>query len=125
MKSVVHKTTRREGGQPGNRNASKRVAMPEWLNLEEPASVIKFIRTILIPYTLAGRIGTRQSSAITTACKVLLDYDADLQHLEEMKEGLARMEEEMKEFDAKLQQHRAAMKPVGSTTDDTIKPSAS
>ncbi|MGA8905212.1 MAG: hypothetical protein WB661_09420 [Candidatus Bathyarchaeia archaeon] len=112
MKSVVHKTTRREGGQLGNRNASKRVAMPEWLNLEEPESVLKFIRTILIPYTLAGRIGTRQSSAITTACKVLLDYDNDLRHLEEMKEGIARMEGEMKEFDEKLQLYRACPKPT-------------
>jgi hypothetical protein len=84
--------------------------MPEWLNLDEPESILKFIRKILIPYTLADRIGTRQSSAITTACRVLLKFDADLRHLEEMKEGIARMEEEMKEFDAKLLQLRATTK---------------
>jgi hypothetical protein len=45
------------------------------------------MREILIPYTLSGRIGTRQSSAITTACKCLLDYDR-LQELEERVEAL-------------------------------------
>jgi hypothetical protein len=45
------------------------------LKLETSDEILTFMRKVLIPQTLAGRIGTRQSSAITTCCKVLLDYD--------------------------------------------------
>jgi len=85
--AVVHNSTRREGGQPGNGNAKKGIVLPGWLKLRTSDEILRFMREILIPYTLSGRIGTRQSSAITTACKCLLDYDR-LQELEERVEAL-------------------------------------
>jgi len=85
--AVVHKSTRREGGQPGNGNAKKGIVLPGWLKLRTTDEILRFMRQILIPYTLSGQIGTRQSSAITTACKCLLDYDR-LQELEERVEAL-------------------------------------
>ena len=85
--AVVHKTTRGEGGQPGNGNAKKGMQLPSWLSLKTSDEILRFMREILIPYTLSGRIWTRQSSAITTACKCLLDYDR-LQELEERVEAL-------------------------------------
>ena len=57
----------------GNANAKKGIVLRE-LKLDSAESILTFMRTILIPDTLAGRIGTRQSSAICTACKALLDY---------------------------------------------------
>jgi len=62
-----------------------------------------FMREILIPYTLAGRIGTRQSSAITTACKVLLDYDADLRNLKKLQEQADEMMKTQTEIEAGLE----------------------
>ncbi len=79
--AVVHKSNRERGAPAGNSNASKGIELPDWLNLETSDEILTFMRKILIPSTLSGRIGTRQSSAITTACKVLLDY-ASLQALE-------------------------------------------
>lgn len=98
-KSIPWKRGR--GAPEGNRNAAKRMTMPEWLHLDDPESILKFMRKILIPYTLAGRIGTRQSSAITTACKVLLEYD--LQELEERLERLEKSDCEIKEQIEKAQ----------------------
>jgi hypothetical protein len=87
-KDGVHKSIpwkKGRGASAGNQNAKKGIALPEWLRLESVESILMFIRQVLIPCTLSGKIGTRQSSAITTACKVLLDYDADLRDLEEIK----------------------------------------
>jgi hypothetical protein len=55
---VVHKTTRREGGQPGNRNAVKGIVLPLELKLDNAEAVLRFMRTVLIPSTLSGQIGT-------------------------------------------------------------------
>jgi len=71
--------------------------------LQDPESVLRFIRTILIPYTLAGRIGTRQSSAITTACKVLLEYDM---------RDLARRTEELEKSSAEMQEQLEGLRKV-------------
>jgi hypothetical protein len=90
VKPVVHKSTRREGGQPGNGNARKGIQLPGWLKLETSDEILAFMRKILVPYTLAGKIGTRACSAMTTVCKVLLDYD----RLEALEERVSRLEEE-------------------------------
>ncbi len=79
--AVVHKSNRKRGAPPGNSNAAKGIQLPDWLNLETSDEILTFMRKILIPSTLSGRIGTRQSSAITTACRILLEYDS-LQALE-------------------------------------------
>ena len=57
-------TNRGEGGQPGNGNAKKGIVLPDGLKLETSDEILTFMREILITYTLAGKIGTRQSSAI-------------------------------------------------------------
>jgi hypothetical protein len=62
--------------------------MPAWLRLRSSDEILRFMREILIPQTLAGRIGTRQASAITTACKVLLDYES----LQELEKRVAELE---------------------------------
>jgi hypothetical protein len=48
---------------PGNRNAQKGIVLPDWLKLDSAESILKFMRQILIPYTLSGQLGTRASSA--------------------------------------------------------------
>jgi len=85
--AVVHNPTRREGGQPGNRNGQKGMTIPD-LKLENSDEILRFMREVLIPSTLSGQIGTRQSSAITTACKLLLDYES----LEKLEARLSRLE---------------------------------
>jgi len=77
------------GALPGNGNARKGMALPAWLNLESSESILKFIKTILIPAAVSGRLGTRQVSSITTACKVLLDY----QSLQDLEKRLELLEE--------------------------------
>ena len=79
------------GAPVGNGNAKKGMQLPSWLSLKTSDEILRFMREILIPYTLSGRIGTRQSSAITTACKVLLDYDR-LQELEQRVEELEKVD---------------------------------
>jgi hypothetical protein len=90
--AVVHKSNgkRRCGAPAGNGNAKKGIVLPDWLKLDSSDEILTFMRKILIPYTLAGKIGTRQSSAICTAVKVLLDYDA----LKEIEGRVSRLEEE-------------------------------
>ena len=87
--AVVHKSTRGEGAPRGNRNAVKGMIVPD-LKLESSDEILRFMREVLIPSTLSGQIGTRQSSAITTACKLLLDYES----LQEIEARLSRLEEE-------------------------------
>jgi hypothetical protein len=70
------------GGQPGNENALKKLRLHEPLSLETDDEVLRFIRSILIPETLRGNLGTRSCSALTTACRVLLDYGEGLKELE-------------------------------------------
>ena len=48
------------------------------------------MRTILIPGTLSGRIGTRAASAVNTSLKILLDYES----LEQIEARLSKLEEE-------------------------------
>ena len=89
-KPVVHNSTRREGGQPGNRNRVKGIVLPEGLMLDSAESILKFMRTILIPGTLSGRIGTRAASAVNTSLKILLDYES----LQQIEARLSKLEEE-------------------------------
>ncbi|MGA2626115.1 MAG: hypothetical protein ABSF63_03520 [Candidatus Bathyarchaeia archaeon] len=122
IRAVVHKSIprKRSRGAPiGNGNARKRIIIPNRLRLDDVESILKFMREMLIPFTLSGKIGTRQSSAITTACRTLLDYDNDLRHIQEIEENLARIEVEMKKWDedAKLKQRRAVTNPVGGTNE--------
>jgi hypothetical protein len=89
--AVVHKSIGKRGAPAGNKNAQKRMNLPDWLKLETSDDILRFMREILIPQTLAGRIGTRACSALTTACKCLLDY-AELQELEKRVEALETKE---------------------------------
>jgi hypothetical protein len=70
-------------------NGRKGIHLPAWLKLNTSDQILRFMRKILIPYTLSGQLGCRQSSAITTCCKVLLDYD-QLQELEKRIELLEK-----------------------------------
>ena len=65
----------------GNLNGQKGLVLREPLNLENAESILKFIRTVLIPSALAGSLGVRAVTAITSACKVLLEYES-LQQIE-------------------------------------------
>jgi len=89
---VVHKSIpkKRPGAPAGNSNAKKGMVLPGWLKLETSDEILGFMRKILVPYTLAGKIGTRACSAMTTVCKVLLDYD----RLEALESRVSRLEEE-------------------------------
>jgi hypothetical protein len=119
---VVHKSIhrkRRRGAPVGNGNARKRFILPKRLKLDDVESILKFMAETLIPLTLSGKIGTRQSSAITTACRTLLDYDNDLRHIQEIEENLARIEVEMKKWDEDpKRQRRTVAKSVGGTTQE-------
>ena len=64
------------------------------LKLDDSTSILRFIREVLIPYTLNGQIGIQQSSNMITACKTLLDYDS-LTELEERIEELERLRNEV------------------------------
>jgi hypothetical protein len=97
VKPVVHTPQSSHGGRrvgagapKGNVNGRKGIQLPDWLKLKNSDEILTFMRKILIPYTLSGQLGCRQSSAITTACKVLLDYD----RLQELEERVSRLEEE-------------------------------
>jgi len=92
--SVVHKSISRGGRRPGsgaprgNGNARKGVRLPDWLKLTSSEEVLDFMRKILVPYGLSGQLGSRQVSALTTICKVLLDYD----RLEELEKRIEQLE---------------------------------
>jgi hypothetical protein len=86
--SGVHKLKR--GPPKGSHNARKGVALPDDLRLDSADGVLRLMREIVIPYTLSGEIGTRQSSAVTSAAKILLDYSS----LEEMEARVSRLENE-------------------------------
>jgi BMFP domain-containing protein YqiC len=64
------------------------------LKLDDSASILRFIREVLIPYTLNGQIGIQQSSTMVTACKTLLDYES-LTELEERVEELEKQRNEV------------------------------
>lgn len=88
VRAVVHTPQSSHGGRrvgagppKGNVNGRKGIQLPGWLKLKSSDEILTFMRKILIPYTLSGQLGCRQSSAITTACKVLLEYES-LQDLE-------------------------------------------
>jgi hypothetical protein len=61
--------------------------------LDDSASILRFIKEVLIPYTLSGQIGMQQSSTIVTACKTLLDYES-LIKLEDRIEQLEKQRSE-------------------------------
>lgn len=63
------------------------------LKLDSSASILRFIKEVLIPNTLNGQIGIQQSSTIVTACKTLLDYES-LTELEKRMEQLEKQRSE-------------------------------
>jgi len=67
------RSTRREGGQPGNLNRQKSVKMPDDCDLSKREGVEKFLREFLIPAAVSGELGVRTITALTTCSKVLLD----------------------------------------------------
>jgi hypothetical protein len=82
VQSTTHGGKRVGAGAPrGNVNGRRGIQLPDWLKLKTSDEILRFMREILIPATLSGQLGCRQSSAITTACKLLLDYES-LQSLE-------------------------------------------
>lgn len=70
-----HGGVRAGAGAPvGNANGQKRIiALPEWLDLEKPESIRRFLREVIVPAALSGRLGVRTVTAVTSICKVLLD----------------------------------------------------
>ena len=73
-KSRVHKSTRREGGQPGNRNASKCLPWAESYDLASPDGVHRFLAEI-VKHIWTGELGTRQAGALNGTMRLLLEYD--------------------------------------------------
>jgi BMFP domain-containing protein YqiC len=69
------------------------------LKLDSSASILRFIKEVLIPNTLNGQIGIQQSSTLVTACKTLLDYESltelekRIEQLEQQRSGLMRTEQ--------------------------------
>jgi hypothetical protein len=106
MKGKRGGARRGAGAVTGNKNAQKRIQLPESMRLDSVESVLEFVRTILVPATLNGSIGVRQSTAVTSALKLLLEFDPDLAHLKEVEEGLVRLEEE----DKRIQEDIRALK---------------
>lgn len=74
----------------------------------------------MVPCPLNGSIGVRQSTAVTLALKLLLEFDPDLAHLKEVEEGLVRLEEEDKriEEDIRALQEKRGFEPVGKATEN-------
>jgi hypothetical protein len=89
---VEHEQSNGAGAPEGNTNPQKRIVLPEWLDLTTPEGVRKFMREILVPSAISGKLGVRVVSAVTTACKVLLDsQEAEiLQQLQERIEALEK-----------------------------------
>ena len=79
---VVHGQSKRGGrrvgaGAPaGNANGQKRAALPEWLDLQSSDGILRFMREILVPCAITGQLGVRNVTALTSVCKVLLDYES-------------------------------------------------
>lgn len=73
--SAVHKSTRREGGQPGNGNARKGLELPAGYSLDSSVEVTRFLREVLLPSTMSGVLGSRAASAINSQLKLLLDFN--------------------------------------------------
>lgn len=82
----------KRGAPPNNANPQKRIQLPDWLNLESPDGVRRFMREILVPSALSGKLGVRVVSAVTTACKILLESQETeiLQQLQERVEALEK-----------------------------------
>jgi hypothetical protein len=89
---VEHEQSRGPGAPPNNANPQKRIELPDWLDLTTPEGVRRFMREILVPNAISGKLGVRVVSAVTTACKVLLDsQEAEiLQQLQERIEALEK-----------------------------------
>jgi len=51
------------------------------------------MRELLVPSALNGELGVRNVTALTSVCKVLLEYD----RLEALEERVAQLEEEAKQ----------------------------
>ena len=72
---VVHEQSA-AGAPVANTNAQKRIELPSWLNLESSENVLRFMREVLAPSAIKGKLGVRTVTALTTLCKVLLDYES-------------------------------------------------
>jgi hypothetical protein len=75
--------SRRGAGAPLlNTNRQKKIALPTGLDLGSPVAVRRFLREILIPAAISGRLGVRTVTAVTSALKLLLDsQEAELLEL--------------------------------------------
>ncbi len=63
-----------QGGAPvGNTNPQKKIQLPSWLDLTDPEGIRRFLREILVPSALSGKLGVRVVTAVTSICKTLLD----------------------------------------------------
>jgi len=51
---------------------------------------LRFVREILVPSAISGKFGVRTVTALTSICKVLLDYDA----LQKLDSRVRRLEEQ-------------------------------
>lgn len=73
---------RRGGSRPGagapggNRNGQKAIPLPENFDLETSEGILRFIKSVLIPSALTSSLGVRSVTAITSCCKLLLDYES-------------------------------------------------
>lgn len=93
--------SRRGGSRPGagaprqNTNGQKRVPLPEWLNLESPDGIRRFMREILVPSAISGKLGVRIITALTTLCKTLLDSEEG-KILEDLEKRIEELEKTRK-----------------------------
>jgi uncharacterized protein Yka (UPF0111/DUF47 family) len=51
--------------------------LPENLDLEDPEAIRGFVKSILVPAALTGKLGVRVVTAVTSALKLLLDTRND------------------------------------------------
>ena len=93
---VVHEQSTRGGKRVGagapesNCNAQKKLLMPDGHDLSSSVGICKFLREFVVPAAVTGGLGVRNVTAITSACKVLLDYES----LEKIEERVSKLENE-------------------------------
>jgi len=78
--------------------------------------VLRFLSQV-VRSTWEGKLGTRQASAINGSLRLMLQFDADIRHLKEIEVRMDALQQELEEFDMKVQ-HQAHLKPAGEVVSE-------
>jgi len=77
---LVHGQSIRGGRRVGagaplsNTNSQKKLQLPEGFDLSNGEGICRFLREFVVPAAVTGGLGVRNVTAITSACRLLLDF---------------------------------------------------